>query len=75
MLDKRAVNDHQLIVDGWEKLMGDADSIIIWNPEALERACMTAVHCMAPVREDRLSSKDLFDKLTETIHLNSYSGM
>ncbi|KAI2512192.1 serine/threonine kinase [Fragilaria crotonensis] len=59
------------IVDGCEKLKRDADPAIIWNPEALELVCKTAIRCMAPVPEDRLSTDDLLGKLSRAIQLQA----
>ena len=59
------------IVDGWKKLMGDADPTIMWNPGALEIACKAAIQCMDPFPENRLGTKDLLDKLRDALRLNS----
>jgi serine/threonine protein kinase len=53
----------QRIVDGWAKLKRDADPTIKWNPDALELMCKTAIKCMAPLPEERFSTKDLLDQL------------
>ncbi|KAI2491750.1 serine/threonine kinase [Fragilaria crotonensis] len=64
------------IVDGWEKLMRDADPTIIWNPASLELVCKAAVRCMAPFSDERLSTKDLLDELRDAIiSLNTYAGI
>ncbi|KAI2499332.1 serine/threonine kinase [Fragilaria crotonensis] len=60
----------QLVVDGWEKLKGDADPVVKWNPEALELVCKTAIWCMAPFPEDRLSTDDLLGELNRANQLH-----
>ena len=62
---------YQRIVDGSEKLKGDADPTIIWNSDALELACKAAIQCMAPFPEERLSTKELLDTLRDAISLNT----
>ncbi|KAI2491915.1 hypothetical protein MHU86_22653 [Fragilaria crotonensis] len=63
------------IVDGWKKLMRDADPTVMWNPDALEIACRAAIQCMDPFPELRLSTKDLLDKLSDAILLNNNAGI
>ena len=65
----------QRIVDGWEKLKDDADPTIIWNPASLELVCKTAIQCVAPLPEERLSTTDLLDELRDAILLNTNAGM
>ncbi len=66
---------YQPIVDGWDKLKGDADPTIIWNPDALELVCKTAIQCMAPLPEDRLSTKDLLNQLRDAILSHTNAGV
>jgi hypothetical protein len=63
------------VVDGWKKLMDNADPTINWNPASLERVCKAAVQCMAPVSDERLSTKDLLDKLRDAIKLNTSASI
>ncbi|KAI2494523.1 serine/threonine kinase [Fragilaria crotonensis] len=56
---------YQRIVDGWERLMGDADPTITWNPGALEIVCRAAIQCMDPLPEERLSTMELLDRLSD----------
>jgi serine/threonine protein kinase len=63
------------IADGWEKLMRDADPTIIWNPASLELVCKTAIQCVVPLPEERLSTKGLLDKLRDAILLNTDAGI
>ncbi|KAI2494577.1 hypothetical protein MHU86_19947 [Fragilaria crotonensis] len=65
----------RLVVDGLEKLKLNADRTIIWNPASLDLVCKAAIQCMAPVSEDRLSTKDLLDKLRDAIDLNTNAGI
>ena len=65
----------RLIVDGWEQLKRDADPSIIWNQDALELVCKAAIHCMAPHSDERLTTKDLLNKLRDAIGLNSNAGI
>jgi serine/threonine protein kinase len=65
----------RLIVDGWEHLKRDADPSIIWNQDALELVCKAAIHCMAPHSDERLTTKDLLNKLRDAIGLNSNAGI
>ncbi|KAI2503234.1 serine/threonine kinase [Fragilaria crotonensis] len=70
---RRYVKDDRdrLIVDGWEQLKRDADPAVIWNAASLELVCKAAIKCMAPFSDERMSTKDLLDKLREAIGLNS----
>jgi serine/threonine protein kinase len=61
----------RLIVNGWEKLMRDADPSIIWDTDSLELACRIAISCMAPSPDGRLNTYDLLSKLSEAICLNA----
>ncbi|KAI2491609.1 serine/threonine kinase [Fragilaria crotonensis] len=63
------------IVDGWKKLKRDADPTIVWNADALEIACKTAIQCMDPFPEERLSTKDLLDTLSDAILLHNNTGI
>ncbi|KAI2493977.1 hypothetical protein MHU86_20551 [Fragilaria crotonensis] len=66
---------HHRIVDGWDKLKRDADPIIVWNPGALEIACKAAIRCMDPFPEERLSTENLLDTLSDAIVLNTNAGI
>jgi serine/threonine protein kinase len=66
---------HERIVDGWEKLVCDADPTIIWNRASLQLVCTAAIQCMAPRPEERLSTKELLDTLRDAILLNSEAGI
>ena len=59
--------DDELIVDGWKLLQSDVDPVIDWKPESLEHVCKTAIRCMAPFPEDRLSTNELVDELRMAI--------
>ncbi|KAI2509060.1 serine/threonine kinase [Fragilaria crotonensis] len=63
------------VVDRWERLKDDADATINWNVDSLERICKAAIQCMAPASKDRLSTKDLLDKLRDAINLNTNAGI
>ena len=53
--------------DGWERLKNDVDPVIDWKPESIEHVCKTAIRCMAPFPEDRLSTNELVDELRMAI--------
>ncbi|KAI2509061.1 serine/threonine kinase [Fragilaria crotonensis] len=55
----------QRVVNGRERLMGDADPTIAWNPGALEIVCRAAIQCMDPLPEESLTTKDLLDMLSD----------
>ncbi|KAI2503197.1 serine/threonine kinase [Fragilaria crotonensis] len=65
----------RLVVDGLEKLLLNADRTIIWNPVSLDLVCKAAMQCMAPVSEDRLSTKVLLNKLGDAILSNTNVGL
>ena len=50
---------HRVIGDGWGRLKNEADPVIFWKPESLDLVCKTAIRCMAPFPEDRLSTHNL----------------
>jgi serine/threonine protein kinase len=68
-------DSRQWVVDGWKKLKRDADPSFNCNPDALEVVCKAAIQCMSPFPEDRLSTKDLLDKLRDAISLNNNEGV
>ncbi|KAI2491617.1 serine/threonine kinase [Fragilaria crotonensis] len=56
-------NEQTEIKDGWKLLQDDADRSIIWNPKSLQLVCKTAIQCMDPSPDKRLSTENLMDEI------------
>ncbi len=65
------LNGKSPIVDGWKLLKNDADVLVDWNADTLELVCKTAVGCITPSSEGRLSTGVLLSRLHRAIILNA----
>jgi hypothetical protein len=65
------LNGKSPVVDGWKRLKRDADNKVTWNAGALELVCKTAVGCITPSPEGRLSTGALLPLLFRAITVNA----
>ncbi len=65
------LNGKSPIVDGWKRLEHDADDKVSWNAGALELVCKTAIGCITPSSEGRLSTGVLLPLLYRAITINA----
>ena len=59
------------IVDGWKKLERHADAQVIWNPNALQLVCQTALQCITLASQGQLSTEDLLSRLIKAVNLQA----
>ncbi|KAI2497238.1 serine/threonine kinase [Fragilaria crotonensis] len=71
ILETYVLNGKSPVLDGWKLLKYDADVQVDWNADALELVCKTAVGCITPSSEDRLSTSVLLSRLHRAIILNA----
>ncbi len=64
-------NEKTPIVNVWERLKNHADGQADWDPDALEVVCKTAIGCITPSSEGRLSTIDLLDRLNHAINIHA----
>jgi serine/threonine protein kinase len=65
------LNGKSPVVDGWKRLKRDADNKFTWNAGALELVCKTAIGCITPSPEERLSTGALLPLLHHAIAVNA----
>lgn len=63
-------DDDDIIEDGWQILMREADGAAEWNNEILERVCKVTVKCMAASPKRRYSTSDLVEELSMISSMN-----
>jgi hypothetical protein len=65
------LNGKTSVVDGWKQLQYDAENHADWNPGALQLVCKTAIGCITPSSEGRLSTGVLLPLLHHAIMMNA----
>ncbi len=71
IFESYVVNGETPIVDGWQQLINDADGQADWNAGALELISKTAIGCITPSSEGRLSTGVLLSRLHRAITVDA----